>query len=73
MAAGIGENEATIDRLGTPVFVPAGVPAGTRVIARMVAAVGAALPGWRRDAGGGPTPPGASSSAGPSRPGSPGA
>jgi hypothetical protein len=40
MATGIGENEATIDRLGAPVSVPAGVPAGKRVIARMVAAVG---------------------------------
>jgi hypothetical protein len=39
MAAGIGENEATIERLGTPVSVPA-VPAGRRAVARMVAAVG---------------------------------
>jgi hypothetical protein len=46
MAAGIGENEATIDRLGIPVSVPAGVPAGKRVIARMVAAVGRGR--WRR-------------------------
>jgi hypothetical protein len=39
MAASIGENEATIDRMGTPVSVPTSAPAGER-IRRMAAAVG---------------------------------
>jgi hypothetical protein len=39
MAAGIGENEATIDRLGTPVSVPIRPAAAGRIIRRMVAAV----------------------------------
>jgi hypothetical protein len=53
MAASIGENEATIDRMGTPVSVPTSAPAGER-IRRMVAAVGrgvarVAARGRRRD------------------------
>jgi hypothetical protein len=54
MAASIGDNAATIDRLGTSVSIPTRAPVGERIIGRTVAAVGRGIArmaarGRRRD------------------------